>query len=393
MADQPDPQIAAAAHDDEAPAPEPAAADARKAELAERRKTWLLRLAGAVAVVAFLWGAYYLLIGRNRVSTDNAYVGAETAAITPLVAGPVESVRVSNTQAVKQGDILITIDPADARLAVARAEADLALAERHYRETGATGGALSAQVVARSSDIARAEAELVGAQAMLEKAHVDLKRRQDLARTGAVSGEELTAAQSADAAARAQLRVAQAGIAQARASRAAAEQQYEANQALSSGPIDSNPDVAAARAKLASARLDLARTTIRAPFDGLVAQRNVQIGQRLAAGTTIMTIVPLDRMYVDANFKESQLRKVRIGQPVRLTSDLYGGSVEYHGKVVGMAGGTGSAFAIIPAQNATGNWIKVVQRLPVRVALDPRELRDHPLRVGLSMDVKIDVGG
>ena len=392
MADQPDPQLST---EPEAapPAPDSGLSEERKATLAERRKTWLIRLASAVAVVAVLWGAYYLLIGRNRVSTDNAYVGAETALVTPLVAGAVDSVRVSNTQAVKKGDVLLTIDQADARIAVARAEADLAQAERKYRETGATGGALAAQVTARGSDIARAEAELIVARAQADKTRIDLQRRQDLAKSGAVSGEELTAARSADAAARAQLRVAAAGIAQARASRTAAQQQYEATQALASGPIAANPDVAAARARLAAARLDLERTMIRAPFDGVVAQRSVQVGQRIAPGNPIMTIVPLDRMYVDANFKESQLRKVRIGQPVKLESDLYGGGVEYHGKVVGMAGGTGSAFAIIPAQNATGNWIKVVQRLPVRIALDPQELRNHPLRVGLSMDVKIDVGG
>jgi len=392
MADQPDPQLNTEPPEAATPAPEPALSNERKATLAERRKIWLTRLAAAVAAVAVLWGAYYLLIGRNRASTDNAYVGAETAVVTPLVAGAVQTVRVSNTQAVKQGDLLLTIDPADARLAVARAEADLAQAERKYRETGSTGGALAAQVTARNSDIARAEAELIVAQAQADKARIDLQRRQDLAKSGAVSGDELTAARSADAAARAQLRVAAAGIAQARASRNAAEQQYEANQALASGPIAANPDVAGARARLAAARLDLDRTMIRAPFDGVVAQRNVQVGQRIAPGTPVMTIVPMDRMYVDANFKESQLRKVRIGQAVKLESDLYGGGVQYHGKVVGMAGGTGSAFAIIPAQNATGNWIKVVQRLPVRVALDPRELRDHPLRVGLSMNVTIDVG-
>jgi len=390
MADQPDPEIIA---DDLAQAPLTADNETPKATLAERRKTWLLRLAGVVGVVALLWLAYYILIGSRHVSTDNAYVGADTAQVTPLVAGAVDSVRVANTQVVHKGDILLTIDPADARLAVARAEADLAASERKYRETGATGGALAAQVTARASDIARAEAELTATRAQAEKARVDLSRRQDLARSGAVSGEELTAAQTAYSAARAQLGVAEAGIAQARASRAAAQQQYAANQELVSGPIATNPDVAAARARLDTARLDLQRTVIRAPFDGIVAQRSVQIGQRVAPGTPVMTVVPVDRMYVDANYKEAQLRKVRVGQRVRLKSDLYGGSVEYHGRVVGLAGGTGSAFAIIPAQNATGNWIKVVQRLPVRIALDPAELRDHPLRVGLSMDATIDVGG
>ena len=158
------------------------------------------------------------------------------------------------------------------------------------------------------------------------------------------------------------------------------------------GSEQSNPDVASARSKLDSAKLDLARTVIRAPFDGVIAQRNVQVGQRIAAGTPIMTVVPLNSMYVDANYKEGQLKKVRVGQKARLTADIYGRSVVYHGTVTGLAGGTGSAFAIIPAQNATGNWIKVVQRLPVRIMLDPAELQQHPLRVGLSMDATIDVG-
>jgi len=329
----------------------------------------------------------------RHVSTDNAYVGADTAQITPLIAGPVETVRVANTQIVHRGDILVTIDPADFQIAVNRAEADLAQAERQFLETRATGGALQAQINARDSDIQRAQAEMVAAQSAYDKARVDLSRRQSLAKSGAVSGDELTSATNAFAAAQAQLAVAKAGIAQARANRAAASQNYNANQALVQGSMESNPDVASARSKLDSAKLDLSRTVIRAPFDGVIAQRNVQVGQRVAAGTPIMTVVPLNNMYVDANFKEGQLKKVRMGQPARLTADLYGNSVVYHGTVVGLAGGTGSAFAIIPAQNATGNWIKVVQRLPVRIRLDPAELREHPLRVGLSMDTTIDVGG
>ncbi|HWI86624.1 MAG TPA: HlyD family efflux transporter periplasmic adaptor subunit, partial [Sphingomonas sp.] len=212
-------------------------------------------------------------------------------------------------------------------------------------------------------------------------------------RSGAVSGDELTSATNAFAAAQAQLAVARSGIAQARANRVAASENFNANQALVRGSMYDNPDVASARSKLDAAKLDLMRTIIRAPFDGVIAQRNVQVGQRIAAGTAVMTVVPVDRMYVDANYKEGQLRKVKVGQKARLTADIYGGGIVYHGTVAGLAGGTGSAFAIIPAQNATGNWIKVVQRLPVRIALDPAELRQHPLRVGLSMDVTIDVGG
>jgi len=378
MADNPNPQIQA----DEAP----------QRTMAEQRKKWLGILAAVVIGVALIVTLYHFLIGVRHVSTDNAYVGADTAQITPLVSGPVQTVRVANTQIVHKGDILITLDPADAQIAVEKAAADLAQARRQFRQTSATGGALQAQIGARDSDIERAQAEMAAAQSAYDKARVDLERRQSLAKSGAVSGDELTAATNAFAAARSQLAVAKAGIAQARANRVAATENYAANQALVQGSEQDNPDVAAARSKLDGAKLDLARTIIRAPFDGVIAQRNVQVGQRIAAGTPIMTVVPLNNMYVDANFKEGQLKKVRIGQTARLKADIYGGSVEYHGKVIGIAGGTGSAFAIIPAQNATGNWIKVVQRLPVRIMLDPAELKEHPLRVGLSMDATIDVG-
>ena len=381
MADNPNPQLDAASPTVEGPT------------LAERRKRWLGILAAVVIGLALLFTAYHFLIGVRHVSTDNAYVGADTAQVTPLVAGPVQTVRVANTQIVHKGDILVTIDPSDFQIAVARTAADLAAAERQFQQTSSTGGALQAQVNARDSDIQRAQAEMVAAQSAFDKARVDLDRRQGLAKSGAVSGDELTSATNAFAAAKAQLAVAKAGIAQARANRAAAVENYNANQALVRGSMQDNPDVQSARAKLQSAKLDLSRAIIRAPFDGVIAQRNVQVGQRIAAGTPIMTVVPLNNMYVDANFKEGQLKKVRIGQPARLKADIYGGSVEYHGKVIGIAGGTGSAFAIIPAQNATGNWIKVVQRLPVRIMLDPEELKQHPLRVGLSMDVTIDVGG
>jgi len=379
MADNPNPQIQA----EEAPP---------QRTMAEQRKKWLSILGAVVVGVALIITLYHFLIGVRHVSTDNAYVGADTAQITPLVAGPVLTVRVANTQVVHKGDILITLDPADAQIEVEKAAADLAQAERQFRQTRATGGALQAQVGARDSDIERAQAEMAAAQSAYDKAKVDLDRRQSLAKSGAVSGDELTSATNSFAAARSQLAVARAGIAQAKANRVAASENYNANQELVQGSEQNNPDVAAARSKLDSAKLDLARTVIRAPFDGVIAQRNVQVGQRIAAGTAIMTVVPLTNMYVDANYKEGQLKKVRIGQKAHLTADIYGRSVVYHGTVIGLAGGTGSAFAIIPAQNATGNWIKVVQRLPVRILLDPAELKEHPLRVGLSMDATIDVG-
>jgi membrane fusion protein (multidrug efflux system) len=204
----------------------------------------------------------------------------------------------------------------------------------------------------------------------------------------------LTSFRNAYVSAQANLRQAQAAIAQATASRGAAQESYAANQALIAGTsIDTSPDVAAAKAALDQTRLDLSRTVIRAPIDGVITNRQVQVGQRIAAGNPVMTVVPVGSVYVDANFKEGQLSRVRPGQPATLVSDLYGSKTIYHGKVMGFAGGTGSAFALIPAQNATGNWIKVVQRLPVRIALDPKELAAHPLRVGLSMDATVDVSG
>lgn len=372
--------------------PQEDAADGKAEARQSARKTWLIRLGIVVIVVAALWALYYFLVGRNHVSTDNAYVNAEMAQVTPLVAAQAIDVRVTDTQPVRKGDLLVRLDPTNAQIAVAQAEADLAEARRRFRQTGATSQSLSAQVSARDADIVQARAALQSAQADYEKARVDLDRRQALVGEGAVSGEELTAARKAFASAQAALGQARAGVATAQATRNAATGQLEANDALVRGStIETDPAVLTAKARLRAARLDLERTVIRAPIDGVVTKRQVQVGQRVAQGSPIMTIVPIDKVYVDANFKERQLRGVRIGMPATVTSDLYGGDVVYHGKVVGFAGGTGSSMSLIPAQNATGNWIKVVQRLPLRIELDPKELKAHPLRVGLSMDVELDL--
>jgi membrane fusion protein (multidrug efflux system) len=355
-----------------------------------RRLLTIFAIILAVIVVGYLLLDW--LVFSRRVTTDNAYVGAESAQITPLVSGQVIALPVSETMVVKRGQVLLRLDDADARIAVAQAEADLATAERRYGQTSSTGEALAASIRARDADIARMQAQMKVASADLARAKVDYDRRSALAGEGAVSGDELTAATNALRTAEANVAVARAGIAQAEAARASAQQDRAANAALTHGTTSATaPEVLAARAKLDQARLDLSRSVVRAPTDGVVARKQVQVGQRLSPGTVAMTIVPIDRAYVDANFKEGQLRKVRVGQPVELTSDLYGGDVVYHGRVTGLAGGTGAAFALIPAQNASGNWIKVVQRLPVRIALDPRELREHPLRVGLSMEAEIDV--
>jgi membrane fusion protein (multidrug efflux system) len=357
-----------------------------------KRRTLFAGLAAVVLLGAAGYGAYYVLVGSRQVETDNAYVNADVAQVTPLVSGPVRSVAVSDTQAVKQGQVLVVLDDTDARIALDSAQADLAKAVRKVRGYLATDQSLSAQIAARAADENRAAATLAGAQADLDRTRVDLDRRKALAVTGAVSGDELTRAQNAFTNAQASFASAKAAQIQAGANRAAAIGSLAANTVLTEGvSVETNPEVASARSRVDQATVDLARTVIRAPIDGVVARKNVQIGQKVAAGAALMQIVPVQQAYVDANFKEGQLRKVRIGQPVELEADLYGGAVKYHGTVVGLSGGTGSAFSLIPAQNATGNWIKVVQRLPVRVAIDPAQLRDHPLRLGLSMSAKINV--
>jgi membrane fusion protein (multidrug efflux system) len=357
-----------------------------------KRRRQLTLLGGAVAVGLVGYGAWWLAFDSHFVETDDAYVGAETAQVTALSPGPVAKIFVSETQSVKAGDPLIVIDDADARIAVAQAEAALGQAERKVKTYFASDTALLGQFDARQADVQRADAQILAAKADVERARIDLSRRQALVGEGAVSGDELTTAQNRLANAQAALTVAQAVRAQALASREAAVGTREANTVLISGvSVTENPEVKAAQARLDAARLSLARTVVRAPTDGVVARKSVQVGQQVAVGAPLMSVVPTTQAYVDANFKEVQLDKVVPGQPVILVSDLYGGRVKFHGKVKGLAGGTGSAFSLIPAQNASGNWIKVVQRVPVRITLDPAELAKHPLRVGLSMKAKIDV--
>jgi len=289
-----------------------------EAKPSNKRKYLFLAFGASLALLGGGAYAYDVLVASHHVVTDNAYVEANVALVTPLVGGPVREVLVDDTQAVKQGDVLVRLDNIDAKLALTRAEA-----------------ALSA------------------AKAQLDKARIDLDRRQALSASGSVSGEELTSARNAYSAA------------------------------------DAN--VKATEAARQQAAIDLDRTIIRAPIDGVVSKRQVQVGLRVQPGMALMTVVPIQAAYVDANYKEIQLAKVQPGQSATLHSDLYGDDVEFHGRVIGFSGGTGAAFAVVPAQNATGNWIKVVQRLPVRIALDPKELEQHPLRVGLSMTADIHV--
>ncbi|MCU4386141.1 HlyD family efflux transporter periplasmic adaptor subunit [Acinetobacter haemolyticus] len=345
-----------------------------------------------ILILAAILYAIWALFFNHSVSTDNAYVGAETAQVTSMVSGQVAEVLVKDTQKVKQGDVLVRIDERDAKIQLAQAQAELAKAQRQYKQSQANSRSLNSQVVVRNDEISSAQAQVTKAQADYDRASLELKRRNELAATGAISKEELSKAQSAVSTAKASLELAQAGLAQATSSRKAAESTFAANEALIQGVNeDSTPDVLVAKAHVDQAQLDLERTVIRAPVDGVIARRNIQIGQRVAPGTVMMSVVPVSDLYVDANFKESQLAKVKAGQKVSLTSDLYGSNVVYHGTVQGFSGGTGAAFALIPAQNATGNWIKVVQRLPVRISLDPKELAEHPLRVGLSMQADIDL--
>jgi membrane fusion protein (multidrug efflux system) len=384
---------AAAVEAPQAPAqPEVKASPAENAQRGAQRRRLFTILGAVLAVLAVGYFLYWLLIGSHYVSTDNAYVGADVAQVTPLVSGAVTDVRVADTQPVKKGDVLVVIDAADTRVAAEKADAQYNQAIRQVRESFATTDQLKAQVAARDADLERAKALLASAQSDLAKSKIDLDRRQALAASGAVSGEELTSAKNAYQTALANVAATKASGAQYVANRSAAVAQLAAQSALTSGTTaENNPEAQAAKAALDAAKLDQSRTVIVSPIDGVIAKRAVQVGQWVATGSMLMTVVPLDELYVDANFKEVQLRKVRLGQPVTLKSDKYGGSVVFHGRVAGIGGGTGSAFAVIPAQNATGNWIKVVQRLPVRIRLDGQELRQHPLEVGLSMDAKIDI--
>ena len=358
---------------------------------AKSKRKKILTIFAVIVIIGIILYAIWTMVFGNVVETDNAYVGAETAEITSMVSGQVAQVLVSDTQQVKKGDVLAIIDNRDAKIAVAEAEAALTKAKRQYTQSSANSSSLSSQILISADDINSAKAQVAQAEVALKQTQGEFARRQQLNATGAISKEEFTKSQSALDNAKANVEVAKASLAQTESKRKAAQSNLDANEALIRGASqNSTPDVLVAQAKLDAALLDLQRTEIKAPLDGVVARRSIQVGQRIAPGASLMKIVPLAELYVDANFKESQLKDVKAGQKATLTSDLYGKDVEYHGTVIGFSGGTGSAFALIPAQNATGNWIKVVQRLPVRIKLDPKELAEHPLRVGLSMTAEVD---
>jgi membrane fusion protein, multidrug efflux system len=360
----------------------------------QRRKRLFFMFAGGLAIAGASWWGWATFIASDTETTENAYTNVEVSQVTPLVSAPVKRVLVVNSQHVRADDTLVELDDTDLRLAAAQAEAALGQARRNVRQIIANDENLAGQEDARAADEATAHADLARARADLAKALTDQGRSKKLAAGGWATAQRLDDNETAVLQSQAAVSQAEARIKASEAARAAAAGARRANQVLFDNiTVDTHPEVIAAQTKLDQAKVDLARAVIRAPIDGIVDQRRVADGQRVQAGTPVMVVVPLQEMYVDANFKEVQLSRVKPGQSVLLTSDLYGADVVYHGRIAGFAGGTGSAFAAIPAQNATGNWIKVVQRLPVRVRLDPKELNEHPLRVGLSMHATIDLSG
>jgi membrane fusion protein, multidrug efflux system len=347
--------------DQTSPAADPAAAPTRG-----KKRGVLMRLFGAATLLgAIAFGAWYYLDGRWYEGTDDAYVNGNIVQVTPQITGTVVSIGADDGDLVKQGDVLIKLDKSDADIALQHATANLANTVRRVRGLYSTVSGAQAAVAVR--------------RVAVEKAQLDYNRRRDLAQTGAISAEELSHALDALTAAESALTDAQ--------------QQLQTNKVLVDDTVvASHPDVQAAAAAYRAAYLADVRTTIVAPVTGYVAKRTVQVGQRVQPGAALMAVVPLHEVWVDANFKETQLTDMRIGQSVDITADVYGHSVKYQGRVLELGVGTGAAFSLLPAQNATGNWIKIVQRMPVRVVFtDPAQLDQHPLRIGMSMDAEVNL--
>jgi len=330
----------------------------------QRRRFWFIILGAVVLVAAVIYGVYWLVYARYFESTDDAYVSGNVVTITSKENATVAALHADNTQTVKQGQLLIEMDPAIPTVNLQAAQANLARVVRNVRS--------------QFSKSDSGAAELAQAKVALAQAEDDYVRRQKAFNTQSVSGEELAHARDAVAAARAAVNSAQGGL-------------QQTNAAIEGTDVAHNPEVLAAEAQLRSAAIVYGHMRIIAPLDGVIAQRTVQAGQQVAAGTPLMAVVPLSDVWIDANFKEVQLARMRVGQPVTVKADIYGGGVVYHGHVEGLGAGSGSAFALLPPQNATGNWIKIVQRVPVRIALDPKDIAAHPLRVGLSVTASVDV--
>jgi membrane fusion protein (multidrug efflux system) len=328
------------------------------------RRRGLTAIAVIVVVGLIAYGAYWLLYLSHYESTDDAYVSGDVVAVTSLESATVMAIHADSTQAVKRGQLLVELDPARANIEMANARAELARTARDVKALFAKADELRALIRQREAEAQRAEA--------------NYKRRADLGADGAVAREDIDNARDQAAELRAQVSVAR-------------EQLNSTLAMLGSTGVADNPLVLAAAGRVRQAALTLGHMRIIAPVDGTVAQRTVQVGQHVDPGQTLMAVVPLSDVWVDANFKEVQLTGMRVGQPVTLEADIYGGKVEYHGKVAGFSAGSGSAFALLPPQNASGNWIKIVQRVPVRILLDPDEVKKHPLRIGLSMQATVDV--
>jgi membrane fusion protein (multidrug efflux system) len=330
----------------------------------KKRKAVLAGITLLFIAAGVAYAAYYQIVLSKVQETDNAYVGGNLVNLSSQVTGNVTEIGADETQMVQAGAPVIKLDAADADIALAQADAKLGAAVRQQRQ--------------RYADVAQYDATVALRKLQLKNAEDDLARRKPLAADHTVSGEEVEHARQA--------------VDNARAAIAVALKQEEAARAGVAGvTVALHPSVQAAKADYVQAWLASRRNTILAPVSGYVAKRSVQIGARATPGTSLMAIVPLDQLWVDANFKESELRNIRVGQPAKVEADMYGSKIEFHGKVVGLSAGTGSAFSLLPAQNASGNWIKVVQRLPVRIALDPKELKEHPLRIGLSTTVSVDI--
>jgi membrane fusion protein (multidrug efflux system) len=336
----------------------------KNAKNGKRRRVALLILTVIVVIGLIVYGCLHFFVFRWRETTDDAYVNGNQVNVTSQVPGTVIAIMADETQLVQAGQPLIRLDPTDAKVALEQARTALAIAVRQVRQQFAQARQFDASLEQRRLD--------------LQRARDDYDRRAPLLAERAIPAEEVTHAKDVLATAQAALR--------------AAEGQSAAAQAPISGTnVEENPAVLQARARFHDAFLAAQRNTIPAPVTGYVARRSVQVGQRIApGGNPLIAIVPLDQLWIDANFKEVQLRNIRIGQSASIVSDVYGGSVEYKGRVIGLGAGTGSAFALLPAQNASGNWIKIVQRVPVRIGIDKNDLAAHPLRIGLSTDVKVD---
>ena len=329
-----------------------------------QRRFWFIILGVAILAAALVYGVYWLVYARYFESTDDAYVGGNVVTITSKENATVLALHADNTQTVRQGQLLVEFDPAIATVNLQAAQANLARVVRDVR--------------AQFSKSDSGTAQLNQAKVALAQAEDDYARRQMAYDTQSVSGEELAHARDAVAAARAAVTAASGSL-------------QQTNATIEGTDIAHNPQVMAAEAQLRTAAIVFGHMRVIAPLDGVIAQRTVQAGQQVAAGTPLMAVVPLSNVWIDANFKEVQLARMRVGQPVTVKTDIYGGGVAYHGTIEGLGAGSGSAFALLPPQNASGNWIKIVQRVPVRITLDPKELQAHPLRIGLSVTTSVDV--